>query len=88
LVACDADGRPALARLLRRHGLTDPWRIRQARHGCPVQSELFDLLAYRGRCLVREPLARRRDLVAAVCHRLGVPAVVFSAGVVGAGRAL
>jgi ATP-dependent DNA ligase len=88
LVACDAKGRPALARLLRRHGLTDPWRIRQARHWCPVQYVLFDLLAYRGHCLLHEPLARRRDVLAAVCHRLGVPAVVFSAGVVGAGRAL
>jgi ATP-dependent DNA ligase len=88
VVACDAEGRPALARLLRRHGLTDPWRIRQARHWCAVQYVLFDLLAYRGRCLLREPLARRRDLLAAVCHRLGVPAVVFSSGVLGTGRAL
>jgi ATP-dependent DNA ligase len=31
LVAFEADGRPHLWRLLRRHGLTDPWRIRQAR---------------------------------------------------------
>ena len=31
LVACDANGRPDLPRLLRRHGLTDSWRIRQAR---------------------------------------------------------
>ena len=31
LVALDADGRPDLPRLLRRHGLTDPWRIRLAR---------------------------------------------------------
>jgi bifunctional non-homologous end joining protein LigD len=88
LVACDAEGRPALARLLRRHGLTDPWRIRQARHWCPVQYMLFDLLAYRGRCLLREPLAGRRDLLAAVCHRLCVAEVFFSAGVVGAGNAL
>src|SRR5439155_9089842 len=34
LVAFDADGRPDLPRLLRRHGLTDPWRICQARHWC------------------------------------------------------
>jgi hypothetical protein len=31
LVAFGAHGRPELRRLLRRHGLTDPWRIRQAR---------------------------------------------------------
>jgi ATP-dependent DNA ligase len=77
VVACDCEGRPALARLLRRHGLTDPWRIHQARHWCPVQYVLFDLLAYRGRCLLREPLARRRDLLAWIYHRLGVPEVMF-----------
>src|SRR6516165_5458801 len=31
LVACDANGRPDLPRLLRRHGLTDSWRVCQAR---------------------------------------------------------
>jgi hypothetical protein len=31
LVALDAEGRPDLRGLLRRHGLSDPWRIRQAR---------------------------------------------------------
>src|SRR5262249_9633925 len=30
LIACNPNGRPALPRLLRRHALTDPWRIRQA----------------------------------------------------------
>ena len=34
LVAFDADRRPDLRRLLRRHGLTDPWHIRQARQCC------------------------------------------------------
>jgi bifunctional non-homologous end joining protein LigD len=43
LVACDADGRPDLGRLLRRHGLADPWRIRQARIWCPVRYVVFDL---------------------------------------------
>ena len=53
LVAFDADGRPDLRRLLRRHGLADPWRIRQARQWCPVRYVLFDLLYHRGRCLMR-----------------------------------
>src|SRR5215471_4403222 len=35
LVVFDDDGRPNLRRLLRRHGLADPWRIRQARQWCP-----------------------------------------------------
>ncbi len=88
LVAFDADGRPDLARLLRRHGLTDPWRIHQARHWCPVRYVLFDLLYHAGRCLVREPLARRREVLAEVCKQLDAVGVQFSEGVVGQGRAL
>jgi ATP-dependent DNA ligase len=87
LVAFDAGGRPDLRRLLRRHALTDSWRIRRARHWCPVRYVLFDLLFHRGRCLMRVPLIRRRELLAEVCERLdGV--VVFSPAVIGAGTAL
>ena len=88
LVAFDADGRPDLRRLLRRHGLTGSWRIRQARHWCPVRYVLFDLLYHAGRCLVREPLVRRREVLADVCHRLDSADVRLSDGVVGQGRAL
>jgi len=87
LVAFDAAGRPNLRQLLGRHGLTDPWRIRQARHWCPVQYVLFDLLHNGGRCLMREPLVRRREVLAEVCQRLDV-VVVFSPAVIGAGIAL
>jgi ATP-dependent DNA ligase len=66
LVACDADGRPDLPRLLRRHGLTDPWRIRHAQHWCPVRYVLFDLLYHVGRCLEAGtplvPAGRRKSL--------------------------
>ena len=88
LVAFDAEGQPDLPWLLRRHGLTDPWRIRQARHWCSVRYVLFDLLYYRGRCLLREPLARRREVLADMYHRLDVAAVLFSEAVVGQGKAL
>jgi bifunctional non-homologous end joining protein LigD len=88
LVALGAEGRPDLPRLLRRHGLTDPWRIRQARQWCPVQYLLFDLLYHRGRCLLKEPLVRRRELLAETCQRLGVVEVLFSEAVVGPGKAL
>jgi bifunctional non-homologous end joining protein LigD len=88
LVACDAEGRPDLARLLRRHGLADPWRIRQARRWCAVRYVVFDLLYQAGHCLLREPLARRREVLAEVCQRLDAAEVQFSAGVVGHGRAL
>jgi bifunctional non-homologous end joining protein LigD len=61
LVAFAPDGRSELPRLLRRHGLMDLWRLRQARRWCRVQYLLFDLLYHRGRCLLKEPVTRRRD---------------------------
>jgi ATP-dependent DNA ligase len=88
LVACDAEGRPDLPALLRRHALTDPWRIRQARHWCPVRYVLFDMLYHAGRCLLPEPLARRREMLAVVCQRLDAADVQFSESVMGQGRAL
>ena len=88
LVAFDANGRPDLPRLLRRHGLTDPWRIRQARHWCAVRYVLFDLLYHAGRCLLKEPLLRRREMLEQLCQRLDAVDVALSVGVVGQGRAL
>src|SRR5215468_3187801 len=41
VVAFDPAGRPDLRQLLRRHGLTDLWRIRRACHWCPVRYVLF-----------------------------------------------
>jgi ATP-dependent DNA ligase len=87
LVAFDAEDRPDLRSLLRRHGLTDPWRIRQAQHWCPVQYVLFDLLYHAGRSLMREPLVRRREVLAEVCKKLDVPEIEFSCAVIGAGTA-
>ena len=87
LVVCAADGRPDLPRLLRRHGLTDPWRIRHAQQWCPVRYVLFDVLYHAGRCLLHEPLVRRRDVLAELCQRLDATEVRFSAGVIGDGKA-
>ena len=59
LVTFDAHGPPDLPRLLRRHGMTDPWRIRQAPHWCPVRYVVFDLLYHAGRpCLSCDYLPR------------------------------
>jgi ATP-dependent DNA ligase len=88
LVAFDAYSRPDLPRLLRRHGLTDSWRIRQARRWCPVRYVLFDVLYHAGHCLVQEPLAQRRDVLAELCQGLDTAEVRFSEAVVGQGRAL
>jgi DNA ligase-1 len=87
LVACDEKGRPDLRLLLRRHGVVDPWRIRQAWRWCPVRYVLFDLLYHAGRCRMREPLMRRRELLNDVCEKLNVPGVGFSPAVIGAGTA-
>jgi ATP-dependent DNA ligase len=87
LVVLDPNGRPDLPRLLRRHGLIDPRRIRQAQHWCAVRYVLFDLLYHAGRCLLREPLVRRRELLAEMYQGLDVADVQFSVGVLGAGTA-
>jgi ATP-dependent DNA ligase len=87
LVAFDDDGRPDLRRLLRRHGLADPWRIRQAPQWCLVRYVLFDLLYHAGRCLMHEPLIRRREVLADTCQTLDAADVRFSEGVVGHGKA-
>jgi len=88
LAAFDAEGRPDLGQLLRRHGLTDPWRIRKAQHWCPVRYVLFDLLYHGGRCLMREPLVRRREVLAEVCEKLDAAEVQISPAVIGSGMAL
>ena len=88
LVVMDPDGRPDLRRLLRRHGLIDKWRIRQARRWCAVRYVVFDLLYQAGRCLLREPLAQRREVLLVLCRQLGAPEVQFSEAVVGNGTAL
>jgi ATP-dependent DNA ligase len=88
LVALDPDGRPTLLRLLRRHGLTDPWRLRQAWRWCSVHYVVFDLLYHRGRCLLHEPLARRREELAELSERLPLAEVRYSTAVVGCGTAL
>jgi len=87
LVAFDAEGRPELPRLLSRHSLADLWRIGKARQWCPVAYLVFDLLYHRGRCLLGEPLSRRREVLAEMCTAVSVSGVTFSASVIGAGKA-
>ena len=80
-------GLPHLAGLLQRHFLTAPWKIAQARQWCPVHYVVFDLLYHAGQCFVSAPLARRREVLAEVCVGAAVPGLLFSAGVVGSGKA-
>ena len=81
------NGLPDLASLLSRHALTDPWKIRWAPRWCPVRYVVFDLLYHAGRSLLREPLRERRARLEALCAEMPLADVIFSAGVVGAGRA-
>jgi ATP-dependent DNA ligase len=81
------DGLPHLASLLSRHALSDPWKIRFAPRWCPVHYVVFDLLYHAGRCLLREPLRERRARLEAFCAAVPLAEVIFSAGVVAAGRA-
>jgi bifunctional non-homologous end joining protein LigD len=78
--------RADLAALLRRHQLTDPLRIEQARRHTPIQYVLFDLLAHGGRCLLAEPLQQRRALLAELLHKVEEPLMAFSEGVIGPGQ--
>ena len=56
------------------------------RHG-PFLACVFDLLYHAGRCRMREPLVRRRELLIEVCQKLKVPEVKFSPAVIAAGTA-
>src|SRR5260370_20889257 len=88
LVTLGPDGRCDLALLLRRHGLTAPWQMGHARRWCPLRYALFDLLYHRGRCLLHEPLALRRQAPAEAFAELPVAAVLVSSRVVGRGEAV
>jgi len=56
------------------HSAGTPWKIGNAPRWCPVHYVLFDLLYHRGRCLLRESLARRRQVLAEMCAALQAPA--------------
>jgi ATP-dependent DNA ligase len=88
LVVIDPDSRSDLPRLLRRHGLTDPSRIRQVLRWCLVCYVVFDVIYDAGRCLLHELLLQRREMLVRLCQRLDTHEVKFSAGVVGHVRAL
>jgi len=81
------DGLPDLASLLSRHALSDPWKIRLAGGWCPVRYVVFDLLYHAGESLLRAPLRERRERLAALCRAVPLAEVIFSEGVMGAGRA-
>ena len=80
-------GLPDLKWLMRRHHLADPWQVRWAWRWCPVRYVLFDVLYWAGSCLLSQPFAQRRAMLAEAGARLPAPEVLISSGVVGAGKA-
>ena len=83
--AAGGPSRPGV--LLSRHALSDPWKIRLAGGWRPVRYVVFDLLYHAGECLLRAPLRERRERLAALSRAVPLAEVIFSEGVVGAGRA-
>jgi bifunctional non-homologous end joining protein LigD len=83
-----ADGCADFNALLRRHQLRHPDKVRHA--GCynAVHYLLFDLLVHRGRSLLKEPLQRRRAVLADMLTQLSDPRLVFSDGIIGPGKEL
>jgi bifunctional non-homologous end joining protein LigD len=80
------DGLPDLPAILRRHPLVRPDQIRHASRLDPVRYMLFDLLAWRGRSLLGEPLSCRRAALAELGAGLTESVVAISEGVIGAGK--
>jgi bifunctional non-homologous end joining protein LigD len=67
VVASDADGRPNFARL----------HVRWTRPGT-IHLWAFDLLAFNGRDLRRQPLVKRQACLQALLERFGCPAISLS----------
>ncbi len=86
LVRWGPSGVPTLGDILRRHQLVHPGRIARASRNFPVAYIVFDLLRLRGRSLLAEPLQARRDALQQLLHQLNEPGLVFSEGIIGAGR--
>jgi len=81
-----ADGRADFSTLLSRHQLVSPRKIRGAAAQHPVSYMVFDLLQLDGRSLLSQPLRKRRQWLAQLLAPAGLGRLVFSQGVVEAGR--
>ncbi len=86
LVRWGPSGVPTLGDILRRHQLVHPGRIARASRNFPVAYIVFDLLRLRGRSMLGEPLHIRRAVLKQLLRKLNEPALVFSEGIIGAGR--
>jgi bifunctional non-homologous end joining protein LigD len=82
-----SQGVPRLSALLARHGRTPVHDRRPLLAAPPVTYIVFDALYDRGRCLLSRPLVERRESARQHVAALADARVVFSEGVVQAGRA-
>ncbi len=80
------DGRADLDAILRRHQMTGRFQTKLASRQDPTVYVAFDLLFHRGRSLIAEPLARRREILADMLGRVASCRAVLSDGIVGAGK--
>ena len=81
-------GMPDPDALRARHALTSARAARSLGGHSPVTYVVFDALYDLGQCLFGQPLEARRAVARQRVQELATPRVVFSDGVVGAGRAL
>lgn len=87
LVAFEGE-RPSFARVLERMHVRTRARAEPAARATPAVYVVFDLLYADGRPLLKEPLRTRRARLEELVRDRADPRLVFSEGVVGAGRAL
>jgi bifunctional non-homologous end joining protein LigD len=78
-------GVPDLDALLARHPLTQGRAIQHLSQTDPVTYVVFDALYAQGRCLLGEPLYKRRAALTELVCGLAEPRLVFSEGLVGPG---
>jgi len=86
LVAFEGE-RPSFSRALERMHVRRPARAEQLARTRPAVYVVFDLLYADGRALLKEPLHVRRARLEELVGARADPRLVFSAGVVGPGRA-
>jgi ATP-dependent DNA ligase len=79
------DGRADFSGVQRRHQLASRRKIRWASAREPVTYVVFDLLQLHGRCLMRQPLTRRRDLLEELLSQIPCEPLRLSGAVTGAG---
>jgi ATP-dependent DNA ligase len=79
-------GRADFEKLLSRHQLVSPGKIRRAAEQDPASYIVFDVLQIAGQSLLSRPLGERRQRLEALCAGASPTRLVFSRGVVGAGR--